>query len=80
MPGTHVHTTVQKFIVVVIPATYVPTTVQKFIVVVIPDTNVHTTVQIFIVREGGKGKMVLEISLKLGMCKLRVYIYLSRVP
>ena len=32
MPATHVATTVQKLIVVVMPATHVPTTVQKFIV------------------------------------------------
>ena len=32
MPGTHVTTTVQKFIVVVSAATAVATTVQKFIV------------------------------------------------
>ena len=42
-------TTVQKFIVVVMPGTHVTTTVQKFIVVVMPGTHVHTTVQIFIV-------------------------------
>ena len=29
MPATHVPTTVQKFIVVVMPATHVPTTVAK---------------------------------------------------
>ena len=34
MPGTHVTTTVQIFIVVVSAATAVATTVQKFIVVV----------------------------------------------
>ena len=47
-------TTVQLFIVVVMPGTHVTTTVQKFIVVVMPGTHVTTTVQIFIVREGGR--------------------------
>ena len=40
MPGTHVTTTVQKFIVVGMPATHVPTTVQIFIVVVSAATAV----------------------------------------
>ena len=44
MPVTHVPTTVQIFIVVVMPGTHVTTTVQKFIVVVTPGTRVPTTV------------------------------------
>ena len=43
-------TTLQIFIVVVMPGTHVTTTVQIFIVVVMPGTHVATTVQIFIVR------------------------------
>ena len=44
MPGTHVHTTVQIFIVVVSALTAVTTTVQKFIVIVKPGTLGTTTV------------------------------------
>ena len=36
-------TTVQKFIVIVMPGTHVTTTVQKLIVVVMPATHVPTT-------------------------------------
>ena len=53
MPGTHVHTTVQIFIVVVSAATAVATTVQKLIVVCMPATHVpYDSTNIY--REGGR--------------------------
>ena len=48
MPGTHVTTTVQIFIVVVSAATAVATTLQKFIVVVSAATAVsYDSIQVY---------------------------------